>query len=92
MYGEQVGKYTTYDSIFGNAEGKAEFGYTTTCPKYPTLNQLKGAASSSKKIYIEKTMDSSESGYIGSQFEKFLTTAGEAVSNEMYFYDGFPEQ
>ncbi len=71
LYGEEPGKYTTYESIFGTAEISDNPGYTMTCPKYPTKDQL-AQADSTKKIYFEKTMDSSETGYIGSNWVKFL--------------------
>ena len=43
-----------------------------------------------KKIYFEKTLDSTKSGFIGPNWEKFLETAGQSQFNNMFFYDGFP--
>ncbi len=45
-----------------------------------------------KKVFLEKTLDPSLAGFIGSRFEEFLEQAGEKAFNGAYFYDGFPLQ
>jgi hypothetical protein len=62
LYGEEPGKYITFDSIFGASSAPIGEGYTG-CPKFPTLPQL---SSGNKKVYLEKTLDPSLAGFIGS--------------------------
>lgn len=51
LYGEEPGKYITYESIFGDGEQTSETDYSKTCPKYPTQVQM-SASSSGKRIYF----------------------------------------
>lgn len=60
--------YTTYESIFDSTSSSGPQGgegYSLTCPKYPTLPQM---SAGDKKVFLEKTLDPSLAGYIGSHF------------------------
>lgn len=91
LYGEEAGKYITYDSIFGVYSHSPDTGYSQNCPKFPTRTNLAQAAPQ-KEIYFEKTLDPHEAGFIGSNWESFLEKAGEKEYGGVYFYDGFPLQ
>jgi hypothetical protein len=72
LYGEETGKYTTFESIFGEGSAQAAGqGYSTDCPRFPTRANLVKAAPG-KTFYFEKTMDSYEKGYIGPLWQNFL--------------------
>jgi hypothetical protein len=50
LYGEEPGRYTNYDDIFGPASTAPNpEGYSATCPKFPTIQQL---TPSGKKIFL----------------------------------------
>jgi len=75
LYGEETGKYTTFESIFEASQQTEEKGYTADCPRFPTrLNLVKSAPQ--KTFYFEKTVDSYEKGFIGPLWQIFLERAG----------------
>ena len=51
LYGEEPGKYMTYESVFGDGEQTEETGYSKSCPKYPSQTQM-SAAAGGKRIYF----------------------------------------
>jgi hypothetical protein len=67
LYGEQQGMYTNFESIFGatSSADQGGDGYSANCPKYPTLPQM---SAGDKKVFLEKTLDPSLAGFIGSRF------------------------
>ena len=68
LYGEETGKYTTFESIFGEkGEVGTGNGYTEACPKYPT-RPIFNTLALQRTFYFEKTLDSSKAGYVGSNW------------------------
>ena len=68
LYGEEKGKYTTFESIFGEkGEVGTENGYTQECPKYPT-RPIFNTLALGRTFHFEKTLDSSKAGYVGANW------------------------
>ena len=61
------------------------------CPKFPTLQQLRNVVPS-KNIFLEKTVDFTQEGYIGNRLDEFLSRAGTDAYGGIYFSDGFALQ
>ena len=62
--------------MFSDLPKRNENGYEENCGKYPSLAALK-LLQPSKRIYVEKTLDWSLSGFVQSvHFESFVSKAG----------------